>query len=162
MALESSGNSHVMSFLAVVNQMHRLVSNIPSGTLPEGMTISQLATIAFLYFRKDQETFQKDIEVCFKLRRSTVSSLLNTLEKKGFLQRVSVPRDARLKKILLTEESEKIGACVHTAFSEMDALIFQGISPEDLATLDTILTQIQHNLHSIETQASSCCSGGTP
>ncbi|MBR2491116.1 MAG: MarR family transcriptional regulator [Ruminiclostridium sp.] len=151
MDLAHNGTSHVMSFLAVVNQLHRLVTNVPAGTLPQGMTISQLATIAFLYFRPDQETFQKDIEVCFKLRRSTVSSLLNTLERKGLIQRVSVPRDARLKKLILTKDAVNIGAYVQKAFADMDALMFRGVSAEELAALDTILDKVQQNLHDLET-----------
>ncbi|MBR5533764.1 MAG: MarR family transcriptional regulator [Ruminiclostridium sp.] len=158
MDTEYTSSSHVMSFLAVVNQLHRLVTNMPGDTLAQGMTVSQLATIAFLYFQRDRDTFQKDIEDCFKLRRSTVSSLLNTLEKKELLQRVSVPQDARLKKIILTEDAKAIGLSVHKAFGEIDALMFQGISPEELATLDSILSRVQQNLHHLETHSP----GGTP
>lgn len=150
--------SHILSFLAVVNQLHRLVSNPRDSTLPQGMTISQLSAIAFLYFRQEKETYQKDLETCFKLRRSSVSSLLNTLEKKGFLQRVSVPHDARLKKLVLTQEAKEIGTCIHEAFAGLDRRMFQGITPEELTTLDTVLSKIQRNLNSIDT----CSHGGTP
>ena len=158
MELEQKRTSLILPFLAIVNQLHRLTANIPDGTLPQGMTISQLATIAYLYFRNDQETFQKDIENCFKLRRSTVSSLLNTLEKKNLLQRVSVPQDARLKKLLLTEEARQIGAHIHQLFSQLEHYMFQDISPEDLVTLDAVFSQIQNNLNHLEASAP----GGAP
>ena len=150
--------SHILSFLAVVNQLHRLASSAPCGTLPQGMTLSQLAAIAFLYFRSDQDTFQKDIEVCFKLRRSTVSSLLNALEKKGLIRRVSVPQDARLKKLVLTDDAIEIGSGVHASFADMNHLVFQGLSLEDLDTLDRILSKVQHNLNNLETHST----GGAP
>ena len=49
-------------------------------------------------FSQQGDVYQKDIESFFKLRRSTVSSQLDTLEKKGLIQRVPVSHDARLKK----------------------------------------------------------------
>ena len=150
MNTEERKTSLILPFMAIVNQLHRLTGYIPDGTLPQGMTISQLATIAFLYFRPDQETFQKDVEQCFKLRRSTVSSLLNTLEKKKLIQRVSVPQDARLKKLILTEEAQQIGSHIHDLFADLEKCMFQGISSQDLATLDTVFLQVQCNLNRLE------------
>lgn len=151
MDAKTSTPNHILSFLAVVNQLHRMASNTPAGTFPPGMTVSQLAAIAFLYFRSHQDTFQKDIEINFKLRRSTVSSLLNTLERKGFLHRVSVPQDARLKKLVLTKEAQQIGTCIHETFSDLDKRMFRGIPQKDLDTLDSVLSQVQKNLSQIET-----------
>ena len=45
---EERKTSLILPFMAIVNQLHRLTGYIPDGTLPQGMTISQLATIAFL------------------------------------------------------------------------------------------------------------------
>ena len=90
------------------------------------------------------------MEQCFKLRRSTVSSLLNTLEKKKLIQRVSVPQDARLKKLILTEEARQIGTSIHGLFADLEAFMFQDISPEDLATLDKVFAQVQRNLNRLE------------
>lgn len=49
-----------------------------------------------------QDVFQKDIEKCFGIRRSSVTSVISNLEQNGFLQRRAVPGDARLKKLILT------------------------------------------------------------
>lgn len=158
METEQNRTSLILPFLAIVNQLHRLTGNIPDGTLPQGMTVSQLAAIAFLYFRPDQDTFQKDIESCFKLRRSTVSSLLNTLERKGLIHRVSVPQDGRLKKLVLTEEAKQIGSRIHSLFSDLEHFMFQDISPDALATLDAVFSQVQRNLNRLEDSSP----GGAP
>ena len=154
--------SLILPFLAVVNQLHRLCASIPVEALPTGMTMSQLAVISYLHFRGEQETYQKDLETCLKLRRSTVSSLLSTLERKGFLQRVSVPQDARLKKIILTEEASLLGAQIHDAFSALDIKMFQGLTSEELSLLDTIFLKIQSNLSSIEDCSTLKPLGGKP
>ena len=90
------------------------------------------------------------MEQCFKLRRSTVSSLLNTLEKKNLIQRVTVPQDARLKKLVLTDEAQLIGSHIHGLFADLESFMFQDISPEDLATLDKVFAQVQRNLNRLE------------
>ena len=98
----------VTQLACIVNQLHRMAMRMPPDALPSGMTISQLSTIGFLYFSQQGDVYQKDIESFFKLRRSTVSSQLDTLEKKGLIQRVPVSHDARLKKLVLTEEGLRI------------------------------------------------------
>ncbi|MDI3536722.1 MAG: hypothetical protein PWP30_1204, partial [Eubacteriaceae bacterium] len=52
--------------------------------------------------QNSQDVFQRDIEKEFNVRRSTVSGILNTMEKKGLIIRQTVDFDARLKKITLT------------------------------------------------------------
>lgn len=73
----------VTQLACIVNQLHRMAMRMPPDALPSGMTISQLSTIGFLYFSQQGDVYQKDIESFFKLRRSTVSSQLDTLEKRA-------------------------------------------------------------------------------
>ena len=68
----------VTQLACIVNQLHRMAMRMPPDALPSGMTISQLSTIGFLYFSQQGDVYQKDIESFFKLRRSTVSSQLDT------------------------------------------------------------------------------------
>ncbi len=53
--------------------------------------------------------FQRDIEREFSITRSTVTNILQLMERKGYIERRSVPQDARLKQLVLTEE----GICFH-------------------------------------------------
>ena len=64
--------------------------------------------ISYLYENRDKDVFQRDFEEKFSIRRSTASRMLKTMEQKGFIERVGVEGDARLKKIVLTEK-----ACEH-------------------------------------------------
>ncbi|MBQ9851846.1 MAG: MarR family transcriptional regulator [Ruminiclostridium sp.] len=162
MEAEQNRTSLILPFLAVVNQLHRLCSSIPVDALPAGMTMSQLAVISYLHFRGEEETYQKDLETCLKLRRSTVSSLLSTLERKGLLIRVSVPHDARLKKIILTENASQLGRQIHAAFSALDFMMFQDLTPEEIHLLDSVFQKIQNNLSTIENCSSPDPLGGNP
>ncbi|MDO4634101.1 MAG: MarR family winged helix-turn-helix transcriptional regulator [Eubacteriales bacterium] len=53
---------------------------------------------------RGQDIFQRDIEQTFRIRRSSVTSVISNLETSGYVQRCSVQNDARLKKLTLTEK----------------------------------------------------------
>ena len=61
--------------------------------------------IRYLYDNREKEIFQKDIEKEFSIRRSTASNILKLMEKNGLIERISVPYDARLKKLTLTKKA---------------------------------------------------------
>ena len=54
---------------------------------------------------KEKDIFQKDLEKEFDLKRSSVSLLLNNMEKSDLIQRVPVAEDARLKKNYFNRKS---------------------------------------------------------
>ncbi|RFT07788.1 hypothetical protein DLJ88_01270 [Evtepia gabavorous] len=139
----------VTQLACIVNQLHRMAMRMPPDALPSGMTISQLSTIGFLYFSQQGDVYQKDIESFFKLRRSTVSSQLDTLEKKGLIQRVPVSHDARLKKLVLTEEGLRISGQVLLVLEQMNDFMIQGLSQEETVVLTNLLRKIEQNLSRI-------------
>lgn len=140
----------ITQLACIVNQLHRFAVNAPSNPILSGMTISQLSTIGFLTFEQGRDIYQKDVESFFKLRRSTVSSLLNTLERKELIQRVPVPHDARLKKLVLTEQGQEISTQVLLTFSQMNDFMIRGLSEEEVQSLTTILGKIEDNLNRAE------------
>ena len=64
--------------------------------------------IAYIARNSDRDVFQRDIEEEFSIRRSTVSSIVQLMEKKGFITRESVGHDARLKKLVLTPRAKEM------------------------------------------------------
>ncbi len=54
--------------------------------------------IRYLYENREQDIFQKDIEQRFAVGRSTVTNLLQLMEKKGFVRRESVKTGCQVKK----------------------------------------------------------------
>ena len=153
MVQDQQSNS-IIHIMGVMNSLHRLALAIaarcPENGPPDGMTISQLAIFAYLSFMVEEDVYQRDLEAFFRLRRSTVSSTLTTLEKKGLVYRVSVPHDARLKKIQLTERGQEIGLHVQSVFSQTNNIAVNGIPEKDLAVMNSALAKIQWNLDAAE------------
>ena len=111
--------------------------------------VAQLACIGYLSIMRDgEDVYQRDIETFFKLRRSTVSSLLNTLERKGLLRREPVPHDARLKKLVLTEAGLAISGQARSVMQKMNQVLIQGLSPEEVTQFSELLGKVEYALSS--------------
>ena len=139
----------VAQLACIVNQLHRLALIMPEAKFPSGMTVSQLSTLGYLSIMRDgEDVYQRDIETFFKLRRSTVSSLLNTLERKGLLRREPVPHDARLKKLVLTEAGLAISGQARSVMQKMNQVLIQGLSPEEVTQFSELLGKVEYALSS--------------
>ncbi|MBQ3008150.1 MAG: MarR family transcriptional regulator [Oscillospiraceae bacterium] len=99
---------------------------------------------------KDKDVYQKDIETEFKIRRSSVTSVLNTMEKNGYIQRQSVKSDARLKKIVLTDKAKQVGKIHHDAVDRFEQSLLDNMTGEEISTLKMLLDKVVDNLDSIE------------
>ena len=71
------------------------------------MPVMQGWIMGYLYDHKEEEIFQRDIEAQFYIARSTVTCLVKQMEQKGYIARVAVERDCRLKRLCLLEKREK-------------------------------------------------------
>ena len=74
---------------------------------------------------------------------------MDTLEKKGLIQRVPVSHDARLKKLVLTEEGLRISGQVLLVLEQMNDFMIQGLSQEETVVLTNLLRKIEQNLSRI-------------
>lgn len=110
------------------------------------LTSSQLGILMYIYKHRDEEVYQKDMEKRFKLQNPTVTGLLNRLEAKGFIMRVTSLKDARYKKIIPTEKTLRIGTQMKLHAKEMREKLTKNISKEELKTIETILQKMLNNI----------------
>lgn len=87
-----------------------------------GLTSIQSRILGHLRHAEEEkrDVFQKEIEEVFRIKRSSVTSVLQTLEKKGLLVRESVPEDARVKKLVLTDEARRMQVCTYHELGKME------------------------------------------
>ena len=102
--------------------------------------------IGFLYRNRDRDIFQRDIEEELHITRSSVTSLVKLMEKKGYLVRESVEQDARLKKLSLTEKGTASFEHTMAAIHQTEALAVQGLTEEQLDQFFAVCDVIQNNL----------------
>ena len=99
--------------------------------------------LAYLYECRDREVFQRDVERAFSITRSTVTNILQLMEKKGYIRRVGVPQDARLKRLVLTEEGAKAHQQIILSFRQTDQFISSLLTEEENAELLRLLNKLR-------------------
>ncbi len=119
---------------------HVRASGIDEITLMHGWILR------YLYENREQAIFQKDIEKTFSIGRSTVTNIIQILEKKGYVKREFVEHDARLKKVMLTEKGKKNHESIEVLVSRLDAMLEDGISEEELLLFFKVTDMIKENL----------------
>ncbi len=84
----------------------------------------------------------KDVENGTNLRPSAVSSMLTTLEKRGFVARRQDEADARQKCLELTPEGMKASDDDKSHLDECDEVIQSALTDEEQEEFDTLLNKI--------------------
>jgi len=130
---------------SIINQkLRHLFDNAFSET---GLTGTQAAVLHYVFtVGMHQDILQRDIETEFLIRRSSVTSVLQGLEKNSFILREGVPYDSRLKKIILTQKSIDIVQQLQRRIDEINQAIVEGLSPDEAKLLDNLLTRIAEEL----------------
>ena len=111
-----------------------------------GLTGPQGLVLGYLYDHQDIDIFQKDIEATFNIRRSTATGLLQCLEGNGFVKRVSVDYDARLKKIVLTTKAHEFKELLESHIQKMEEILVKDLEPQEVDDLIRIIGKIKKNL----------------
>ena len=112
-----------------------------------GITDTQGRVLQYIWEESEKrEVFQKDIEDEFDIRRSSVTQIIQLLERDGLIVRESVQRDARLKKLVLTEKAIEIQKLMNGKVRELEAEMQKDISPEEKELFLKILCKIRKNV----------------
>ncbi len=102
--------------------------------------------ISYLYENSDKDIFQRDFEEKFSIRRSTASKMLKTMEQNGFIERISVESDARLKKIVLTDKAIENHKRIIASIKKREERLRQGIATDDLTVFFEVMAKLTANM----------------
>lgn len=128
------------------NLIKRKVDNLVSNKYTVNVTGIHGWVIGYIYRNSDKDIFQKDIEEEFSIRRSTVTTILQLMEKNDLIIRKSVAYDARLKKIELTEKAINIHKKFEKDIIKVEKQLIKGLSEEELNNFFSTLEKIKANL----------------
>ncbi|MDO4261410.1 MAG: helix-turn-helix domain-containing protein [Eubacteriales bacterium] len=86
------------------------------------LSSAQCRVLGYLWCRADKEkpVFQRELEAEMKIRRSSVTSVVQLLEKKGLLERRSARADARQKELVLTQTGIEVQRKVIGRMDDME------------------------------------------
>ena len=113
--------------------------------ISDNLTVSQAYVIDFISMA-GKDIFKKDLEKHFDLKRSSISLMLNNMEKNDLIQRVPVAEDARLKKIILTEKALLLNKNISNAIDSIENKLSDSLTLEEINTFYKVLDKIRNNL----------------
>ena len=130
---------------AIVHAMKQMLDN---KLLPYDITNQQARLLGDLdnQLKRDEEIVQKDLERSMNLRGSSITSLLQGLERKGFISRSTGNEDGRTKQVDITEKGRAVIEEVESSFLELEQLLVEGMSKEEKTTFLRLLKVSFHNL----------------
>lgn len=105
--------------------------------------------MCYIFDNPDRNIYQKDLENEFGISRSTVTNILNLMEKKGYIQRVSVENDARLKKLILTDTGRRTVSILKSTLDENEARINGLLSEEEQKIFLALINKLRCGLEQI-------------
>ena len=133
-----------------INKLSRIISRKVDAAvlnaIDDNITVSQAYVIDFITDNTDRDIFQKDLELEFGLKRSSVSLMLNNMEKSDLIKRVPVPEDARLKKIVLTEKASEISKKISVAIDSVESRIAESLSEDEVHLFLNMLNKIRTDI----------------
>jgi len=132
------------------NAIRRMIENSPIKRQIDDVTGTNARILGYLADRTDRDVYQRDIEKEFGITRSTASKVLILMEKKGLIERVGVPHDARLKKIVMTEKSLELAKLMCRDRLETDKILTKGFTDAELKQFMEYITRVKNNIASAE------------
>lgn len=114
-------------------------------------TPTQMQIIEYILEHRNEDIYQKDLEEVLKLRRATVSGVLQTMEKNNLIVRIINSDDSRTKKIILNENAKKIFLENEKKLENLERIIISDIAKADLDIFSNVIEKMKKNISKINT-----------
>ncbi len=112
----------------------------------ENMSPIQVEILKYVYLSKNK-VYQRDLENVFKLRRSTISGILKTMEKNNLIKRIDRKDGYPVKGIILTDNAKNKYELIVKNFKLFNKNIEKDISNEELKTFFNGINKIKMNIN---------------
>ncbi len=147
------GNNHVGPNKDKIGYEIKTLSNLIKRRIDNSAVFSEEVTgmhgwiIRYLYHSRDKrDIFQRDIETEFSIRRSTVTGILQLMEKNNLIRREPVGYDARLKKLVLTQKAIEIYEAIQKELDNLERQLAKDLTKEELTVFFSVMRKMRKNL----------------
>lgn len=109
-------------------------------------TRMQCATLHYLRSHQNEDVFQKDLEAAFSVSGATATNILKVMEKEGLINRIPMEKDARLKKLELTEKGIQFDNVAHENILRLEDGMKKDFTEEEITRFREYLERLTQNL----------------
>lgn len=138
--MDNKAHGHLINMIS--NRLKRLADE---NLVNENVTVEQVKVMGMIY-RNGGTVSQKEIELAFGVRRSTVTSAMQILEKKGYIERTPNPEDSRSKLVSLTEAGQEKNKKLISFMDVLEGRLLTGLSDDESEELRQLLLRLLNNL----------------
>ena len=144
---EKSTNMHMGRLIQMLSHQMKRKNCIVAMIDGDSLTVMQKHILKFILLETlHREIYQKDIEKFFGLKKSTITSILNSLEDAGYIERKVGKDDGRLRRIVLTEKGFAMNEKVHNEFETLEENMSNLFSEDEYNNLIASLEKIRNYL----------------
>jgi len=109
-------------------------------------TRMQCGTLHYLRAHEGEDVFQKDLEAAFSISGATATNILKVMEKDGLIRRVPMERDARLKKLEMTEKGIQFDEEARKNVIRLEEGMKKGFTEEEITIFREYLDRLTQNI----------------
>lgn len=114
------------------------------------LTIEQVKLLRFIEMHSDNNyVYQKEIEKEFEIKRSSVTNILQNMEKSELITRENDPADARIKKVLLTDKGLNLSHDLKDFINGLEELIVKDMSTKEKELFVELLKRALNNVEGL-------------
>jgi len=109
-------------------------------------TRMQCATLHYLRMHENEDVFQKDLEVAFAISGATATNILKVMEKDGLIRRIPMEKDARLKKLEMTEKGIQFNDVARANVVRLEEAMKKGFTEKEITIFREYLDRLTQNI----------------
>lgn len=110
------------------------------------ITSGQCIMLHYMFSQGDEDLYATDIHAAFGISRATISTILKSLKKKGYLVMEGDALDDRKKRLILTQKAYEKHEEVEELLRKRGEDMCRGISKQELQTTEQVLCRMLSNL----------------
>lgn len=131
--MENCNKKHPEDYGYYIQKLGKSIKYLADENLVNhGITFEQVKVMRFLdSYSQENAANQKDVEIIFELKRSSVTNILQNMEKNGLVTRSGDVLDKRIKKVWLTDKGKDLFQHLRSYLKTLDDVIVQGMTEEE-------------------------------
>jgi MarR family transcriptional repressor of mepA len=111
-----------------------------------GLNAQQGKIISYMYENQENDLIQKDLADRFHLRGASITSMLQGLEQKGFIERKIPANNERQKNIYVLPKAIELIEAFNYSFQKVEDEFVQALNEEEKQILKEMLIKINERL----------------
>lgn len=124
------------------------IKAIANGQLrKKGLNVQQGSMMRYILAHQEEGVIQQDLACQFQRKGASITSMLQGMERKGWICRRFAPDNERQKRVYVLEKGVDMIAYFNETFSVIEQRLTAGMTEQEKRLLQQMLNKLQCNLH---------------